>query len=419
MTWQEAYTNFEPLGPLQVQDPRLQRELFVPHLTHVVEKLVLNRNRNFKMLLSSHVGAGKSTFLNVLAEEPDVRQQFFVSKLMLSEFADPNDIDHLDILLGIALNVVQSASEAGVKFDAAAVKQLREMAKVLAGVLVKDKTIDKSRTASVTAQAGVGIPSLIKWLNANFVARFHLQHEVRESVREHYKLRITEFIDALDVILASVRTGLAKKYPGRELLVLVDDTDKPLPMGASRELFSKFGDRLAKPKVNIIYVVAAEVSCWRDYRAVVGKFGDEEFMPAVKVDTTDGLACMYRVLRPRATEDVISKDMLEELVKLGGGHARETIRLCREAVFAARGPVGPDHVETAQRKLRNEFNPVAEDLKVLRAISRDERWVATNVSEEETFFSLLHQNFLLQYRNGEIGWYRPLPYLKPWLEEHR
>jgi energy-coupling factor transporter ATP-binding protein EcfA2 len=421
MTWQEAYHNLDPQKPLEFDDPLLMRALFKPYIGSVIEELRLNRDRNVKLLFSGHVGCGKSTFFNLLGEE--LKDDFFVVKLRLDEFADRNDMDHIDILLGLVLKCAEEAQGAGFPLDEQATGRVQELAKSLAGLLEGQSVITNAERQQVDGSAGVGLPNLLSWLRLHFVANFQLQHDIRKVVRERFRPRISEFIKSVNTVLDSIQISTGSKA----LLVLVDDSDKPRPPERARKLFADAAEHLASPHANMVYSVDASVSCHEDYKVVVGRFGGyQKFMPALRVQNPDPkrtrnpdkIAVMRQLLRCRIPDTAIADDnALDDIAYLGGGHVRETIRLCRAAVFAAAGSVKPSHINVATVDMRNEFSFPAPYTAVLKRCLDRPTYQPQPGDEERSFYALLGMSALLQYQNGTDKWYSPIPYLIPWLEK--
>jgi len=53
--WKEAYHNLDPMEPLRPDDARLYPELFGNFVDDIAEKIVLNKDKNIKLLLSGHI----------------------------------------------------------------------------------------------------------------------------------------------------------------------------------------------------------------------------------------------------------------------------------------------------------------------------------------------------------------------------
>ncbi len=97
--WQDVYHKLDPREPLEINDERLERSLYVnDFFVNVKDTLLLNGGRNFKLLFSGHTGCGKSTFLNLLFDDEDIQSEFHSIKYSIKDILDPNDIDHVDLL---------------------------------------------------------------------------------------------------------------------------------------------------------------------------------------------------------------------------------------------------------------------------------------------------------------------------------
>ncbi|HTW91961.1 MAG TPA: hypothetical protein VMH22_09655 [bacterium] len=415
---QKAYDALNPNQPLEHNDPRLVRALFGDFFDSVRDRLLLGKSHRAKLLLSGHIGCGKSTLLNVVECDEEIRRAFMVVRCSIKDFVEPNELDHIDLLLALALTAVDTAFQGGVKLDTAAAKKVRELYSELRGLVLRERQTDTSRKASLSAEAGVGIPKAIGWLSADFRSEYQIQGEYRDSVRKYFKPRLSDFINTINSLLDSITARLGCK----ELLILVDDSDKPMAE-TSRKLFYEYGSQLAQPKASIVYVVDTSVSCFRDFAAISNKLGGEEFFPGVIVqpvgDTpgTPKEQVLCQVLSERVSDAVIPEDCRLMLARLSGGVVRELLRLAQHAVFFGKGTVSRDSIERAAMKVFNSFNFSAADVAVLRAVLNDRDWHPATDDEEATFFSLLRQPAVFQYRNGDRKWHRPYPVFIPWLQK--
>jgi len=382
---------------------------------------LLYRGRNHKLLLSGHVGCGKSTLLNYLAEQPSIKESFFVVPLSIRDFVDPNEIDYIDLLLHMVLQTVGKAHASGYTIDPAAVCRIEHLTAQLHGAIVaeREKVLGKSGAAEV--HVGVGLPAVLTWLTAGFKSMYRGEASTRKVVRETLRASLSELLDTINQLLASVRLQLGN----REILILIDDTDKPPPeLGLA--LFYDNGQHLARPEANIVFVVDTSVSCSAKYPIVKSRFGDERFFPAVQVEDRAGrvkpdrIEVLRELIRKRVPAEIIPDPELDQLSKLSGGLVRELVRLAREAVFLAHGRVEPKHVLGAAVEIRNSYNLMGEHVYIMEAVLKDPLWChrpeAKAADQERLILDLLHMPALLQYRNGEDKWYRPYPVFIPWLE---
>ena len=428
MDWTEAYHKFDPMEPLEASDLRLYPELFGGFLDTVAARILLNRDKNQKLLLSGHVGCGKSTFLNLLTERDDMKKNFFTVKYSIKDVLDPNDTNHIDLLLSFTIQTFIAAQESNkVKIDKELLKKLDELAKEIQGLIIREEETSrkKKREIGFETKAGVNLPALILWFKSAFFARYKIENETRESIRKYYKPRMTDLLNTITELLNRVQASLNKP-----LLILIDDTDKIYPIERALEIFFDNGQYLAKPPSNIVFMVDTAISCSSKFPVIKANIGDEEFFPAIKVieqnnsfsPTTNANRKMLRelVLR-RISEELIEEQALKRATEMSGGVVRELIRILQEAIFNARGRVREDHVDYAVIKIRNGYNLFAEHVKILKAVLQDPNWFQTAMEDtiklESILLELLHMPALFQYRDGEDKWYRPYPIFIPLLEK--
>lgn len=428
MDWKEAYHKFNPMEPLEPGDGRLYKDLFGNFLEDTSTLLSLEKDKNQKFLFSGNCGCGKSTFLNYLETLPDMKKNFFIVKYTIRDILDIDDITHIDLILSLTLQAFTELGKTNAKEIAKAkplLKGAQELALSLAGLLTKEDERELKKKLGIGAEVGAGIPRLLAWIQAGFFARYQIEKETREIVREHYKPRMTDFLRTINDILGNIQRILKEKY----LLILIDGTDR-IPSETAMEIFFDNGQYLSMPNSNILFVVDTSISCSSNYSIIVNKIGKERFFPAVKIKEKDGTSSNttrqnHKMLRKlvfkRMPEDFIEKDALEKVIDMSGGVVRELIRIIQHALFFARGKVSEDDVEKAIIEIRNEYNLSAPYVRILESFRENSDWLQTteeNITGLEPLIrKLLYMPALFQYRNGEDKWYKPYPIFIPWLKQ--
>jgi len=418
--WKDTYRNLDPKQPLAADDSRLERSLYTnDFLDNVRTLLELNAGTNHKLLLSGHTGCGKSTFLNLLADDQTIQDTFHVVRYSIKDLLDVNDIDHVDLLLSIAAQALVSVSEDALRSTTRLQAKAEDLALQLKGLIEVEQETDTARTNAAGAEVGAGLAAF-RFLSSRLFLRYQYEKETRDRVRRQYRANITDFLQLIDNLLNELRI-----HVGKPILVLIDDTDKVPPI-KGKELFLTNGHHLAHPKADIVFVVDLSLATSTDYPAIRAKFSAEEFFPAVKIRDKAGeiaeacrpaRATLQELVCKRIPEDEIEPDALALAIDSCGGVVRELVRLLQYAVFEARGKVRRMHVQHARLRIANEFNLYGRHTRILQHVLDDPDWLSTADSEvdEKTLLELLHMPALFQYRNGEMKWYRPYPVLIEWL----
>lgn len=417
--WEEVYVKLDPAEPLPSTDPRLERGLYVGGFFDTIRaKLRINKNKNFKLLLSGHTGCGKSTFLNMLEDDADIRQYFHTVKFSIKDVLDVNDLDHVDLLLAMAVQTLASLPD---QLPDNLRSKAERLAQELQGEIKTEDEATDSRQASLGGEIEAGF-NILGFLKDKLFARFRYEHETRRKVRTHYTPRITEFIAQIDDILLSAQACLNKP-----LLILVDDTDK-LPPEKGFAVFFDNGHHFAGLHSAMLLVLDISLSNSAKYPAIRAKFNDSEFFPAVKVFERNGdihstevekyRTIIRKLVKKRIPARLINPEALEDAITLSGGVTRELVRLLNHAIFIAHGKIDCDAVRRAANKIANDYNLTGKHTHIMMAVLKNPDWLASNDSQvdEATRIELLHMPALFEYRNGENKWYRPYPVFDDYLK---
>ena len=424
MDWKEIYKNLDPMEPLKPGDPRLEKDIFKNYINNVAQLILLGKNTNQKVLFSGNIGCGKSTFLNLLAEHPEIKKEFFIVKYSLKDILDPNDISHIDILLSIALQTFETLAQSNKKIvSKSLIENVKNLALEIEGLLVREEETEKSQSLSAQAEGGLTLPQLLQWIKAGLFARFQLEKETRETIRKYFRPRMTEFLNAVNDILLHVSAGLKDL----ELLILIDDTDK-IPPENALDIFLGNGQHFSKLQSNLLFVVDTSLSCFPKYSIIVNQIGKEEFFPALKLIEKNGeeseasrknKQLLVQLISKRIPDEFITDDAKNEAIEMSGGVVRELIRILQEAVFRAQGRINKDHVSYAVISIRNKYTLFGKHVAVLKNIKESPDWLQTTTEDvdslEPIIRELLWMPALFQYRNGEDKWYRPYPIFIEWL----
>ena len=432
-SWQDVYRRLDPMEPLKRRDDRLEEGLYADDFYAAVrDKLLLDATGRYKLLLSGHVGCGKSTLLNLLASDEDLTDRFHLVKFSIQrgdsdgedrrqELLDPNDMDHIDLLLALVTRAVTSVDESQFESLEPLATEAKELADRLHGLITDQSSELRLHQDRVDAEVGAGL-SVFEFLKARLFFHYRYEEERRQAVRQYCKTHITELLDSIDRLLTELSAGL-----GKDLLILVDDTDK-MPPELSRKTFLENGHHLARPQANILFMVDLSLATHPRFRTVQDKFSAELF-PALKLQEKDGgqssgsranRDTLGRVLDHRVPRALIADPARSAAIELSGGVVRELIRLLQYAVFHAKSTIEPRHIDQARNRMANQFALYAQHTHILRSVLNDPDWVAKGLDHEKDeaiLLELLAMPALFEYRNGDFKWHRPFPVLIDYLRQ--
>jgi len=259
---------------------------------------------------------------------------------------------------------------------------------------------------SVEAEAGGGV-NFIGWFFAKITAKSKAEASSRTIIREVLEPQLTDLLDNINLIAGGIQARTQK-----EVLVFVDDTDKPLPEQATR-LFKDHLAPLLEPNMNIVYTVPVWMCFSDDFPEI--REPDMSLLPNVKLydrdnqDTVDpvGMKTMKEFVSARVDPSLIEGDAAELAIVKSGGVFREAARILQMSIDRAledhRSVVALADVENALNDLRRDYRRLLTDLdsdqiETLRSIGREREYRGG-----ERIGRFLNNLLVLEYESDENG----------------
>jgi len=428
------YSEFK-MEPLKPGDSKLYENLYKDYLRATQKRLSLTKNHNRKYLMFGHKGAGKSTFMNQLAEDDEVKNDFLVARYSINDIGNPYDFTHFDLMLSLALKGAQAAIDNEIDFSKDLLKEIEWMVKILTGELriEFDKETEKKIKKGGKIKIGLPeIPLISRWLSAKVYGDLQLNKSSRENLREVYKIKPNELLKKVNDFLAVLKTSA-----GKELLFLVDDMDK-MPLDKSFGLLDQNREFLEKPLANVIYMIDISVTCSSRF-AGVATIGETLFFPSIKItskpkekvdikekeliDRNNRL--LSELIYKWCPERFIKKDAVEKIITYGGGNVRQTLRLLwfsldYVVIEKDETTVTSPDVDRAIIKRYNEYSLNEEQRQILKKIADNPEWLPEKEEDitvpNSPFLELLYNLAIIEYRNGDKKWRYPNPVLRTLLK---
>ncbi|MHC1611105.1 MAG: hypothetical protein ACXQTW_05865 [Candidatus Methanospirareceae archaeon] len=392
----DVYDIFDPQEPLSGDK---LREYYVERASPVKSLAnIFSSEKPLKYLFVGSRGNGKSTELNRLSEF--VSDTLFVVSFSVKDKLNLFDVDYADILLVIATEIYESVSD---KLS----KQLRDYLDAWS-----EKIVERVKEKQSGLEFGAGF-----WAIVNLAGKVKTQATTREVTREVMKPRLSDFIDAINRIIADAERELGKK-----ILVIIDDLDK-INLEKGEELFYKHGAELTQPVCKIIYTIPQPLLFSNKIRQIVLRYFDGRVeLPNVRVKKRNGevdhsgYKVMKEVALRRMEEDLITEEAMNEAIKSSGGILTEFIRIIRDAANIAhmedRSGIEEGDVERVVTDIRNDYIRILNrnDIKILKEVARTKE-----KTDEDRFHDLLFSLAILEYANDEV-WYDIHPATKGIIE---
>ncbi|MCP4112806.1 MAG: hypothetical protein GY749_45975 [Desulfobacteraceae bacterium] len=217
----EAYQVFETQIPLMPDQCEFYIEIYQDDIKELRKSLILNIMPHRSFFVTGQAGNGKTTALNFLPDDA-INKKYDVKYLKGRELFNLDDIDIIDVILMIGFTVVDGHKELEDKY----LNILEEMKKLKVGKLTKGEEgySAKKKEGGGKTSFAAKFP-FFSWLKieTGFFARYKIEREKREFMREIFTPDMQELIEKINEIIASYNENFLKS---EKLLIIIDDLEK-------------------------------------------------------------------------------------------------------------------------------------------------------------------------------------------------
>jgi hypothetical protein len=370
------YQKLDPLQPLSADDTQLyvdwQRELFGS------DDIKLQLARGFARsvpgvpvtrLFTGHRGTGKTTELNRVKQMLErtsgggaAGRKIFVSFLECEKWVDLNNLEPPDLILQMVRQLVLDLERAGYEN---AWSKVRAFFSEVAEVLNADVELKDLRLKADPFEIGVAIKQV---------------PGARAKLRKHLEDRLPRIYDLVNSeILQPARKWLAGEGC-EDVLIIVDQLDRiPQKQLSDRgltnheQLFLNSADVLRALQCDVLYTIPIELAYSHCHGRLADVYGGAILtLPMITVSGAagePGIERMIKIVRRRAEaagvptmKGLCTKDDLQRLCLLSGGHPRSLFILLRSAIDRSEGlPLETPAIDRAIRQQASEFGKTLSD----------------------------------------------------------
>jgi hypothetical protein len=384
-----AWSNFDPFYPLPAGCLFYTEREGKP-LNRLIRALLRTHRQPPKYFFSGHRGCGKSTELNRLAADEEIRQKFFVVKYSVKEVCDVENLNYVDVLFSVGAQLFLQYVDSG-----------RELRPELMGDIEAWKSSIVERVSEEERSFGASIGGGIQGFFFSMLAKISAEDTTRKIIREVIEPRLSELIEKINLIVADI-----EGREGKSVLVIIDDLDKP-KLEQATEIFYNNHTAITQPVCHIIYTVPISMFFAQEFIAIRDrKFSLPNIKLHAKNDRTSRHEPGYNLLKTfifkRMKEDLIEPDAVDLAIKMGAGVFRETALIIQIAadstIERGRDRITRDDVERAERERRSDFKRIlqTEDYDILEEIYKN-----NDIRGIDKIGHLLHNLSVLEYENDE------------------
>jgi hypothetical protein len=413
------YNAFDPFYPLPAGDPQYVDCREVRGDGDIIEDLGRKIKLSQRMtcqLYAGHRGAGKSTELLRLQEYLQNQGCFVVYFAADDQDINPEDTEYTDILLACTRHLLESLRNANSKPLRDWMRDRWEDVKDLALTEVSFETLSLESQIAQFAK-----------LTANVRTVPSLRQKIRDKINPH----TTTLIDALNEFIVDAKKKLPDK--SSQLAVIADNLDRIVPFsqdGKRSNLDEIFLDRTEQLKAldcHVIYTIPISMVYSNRATELINNYNDPQVLPMIMVQNPDGstneagLAKIKELIEKRVkqvnpnqsleTGLFDSRETLERLCLMSGGHVRNLLLMMQEAITRTEDlPITAKAAQRAITQARDVYRRTPEEgeWQILAKVSQTQR-----ILNDEQHRNLLFSRCILEYR-----YYDEEGEMQPWYDVH-
>jgi len=413
------YNAFDPFYPLPAGDPQYVDCREVRGDGDIIEDLGRKIKLSQRMtcqLYAGHRGAGKSTELLRLQEYLQNQGCFVVYFAADEQDINPEDTEYTDILLACTRHLLEELRNANSKPLRDWMRDRWEDLKDLALTEVSFETLSLESQIAQFAK-----------LTANVRTVPSLRQKIRDKINPH----TTTLIDALNEFIGDAKKNLPDK--SSQLAVIADNLDRIVPFsqdGKRSNLDEIFLDRTEQLKAldcHVIYTIPISMVYSNRATELINNYNDPQVLPMIMVQNPDGstneagLAKIKELIEKRVkqvnpnqsleTGLFDSRETLERLCLMSGGHVRNLLLMMQEAITRTEDlPITAKAAQRAITQARDVYRRTPEEgeWQILAKVSQTQR-----ILNDEQHRNLLFSRCILEYR-----YYDEEGEMQPWYDVH-
>ncbi|MEP6519376.1 ATP-binding protein [Microcoleus vaginatus] len=423
----DLFNACNPYYPLPAGDPRYVDCQKVRGDDDITVDLGRNIQRSQEMtcqLYAGHRGAGKSTELLRLEKHLTEQGYFVVYFAADEQDINPEDTEYTDILLACTRHMLETIKDADSKPLLDWMKNRWNDLKDLALTEVSFETLSLEMQIAQFSK-----------LTANVRTEPSLRQKIREKVNPY----TTTLLDALNQFIRDAKKKLPTQYS--QLAIIADNLDRIVPFskdGGERsnldEIFLDRSEQLKALDCHVVYTVPISMVHSNRAADLSNNYNNApQVLPMIMLRNPSGevnqagLAKMKEVIEKRVkqvapdlsleleTEWFDTRETLEKLCLMSGGHVRNLLLMLQEAInYTENLPITAKAAQRAITKARNVYSRTADkdDWSILAKVS-----VSRRILNDAQHRNLLFNRCILEYRyyddDEEMqNWYDVHPLIK-------
>ncbi len=417
---QEFIRNFNHNFPIDSQHQRFYVQIYDNPLIKRLKTYIINgQYLNQTFFVTGQSGSGKTSALLRTKRLIEQTGEFIGIHVSVSEL-DIEDINVIDLLifLGFKLLTYQDLpKKISKKLERDFFSTLEKIKQTVEGtreeISLTETTIGGDLGIEAEAKAGGKFLNIAE-LGLKLIAKLELDQEIRQQVREVFKVKKDELLELINEVISEINSH----FKNKKLVLFIDDIEKIRNEKSVSSLFAT--DLKLIKKINCVKVITFPLYAREYLQATEGEFAPLFFSlritnPPYKVtqdlDKEAQLARekLYEIVKKRVDPEYLDKLIDREAINLAieksGGNIKTYIMLLYNAAYEAieDGKITENHVKEVINFTRHSISFNLLDGKLIRLLSYIKRHhFANDEFDTELIHEAIQSNLIYFYYNDEF-----------------
>lgn len=399
----DIYNNFEGNRPLSENEYAFFINIYDNKLKRFIGNIKRNKNKQNIFFIAGQRGNGKSTILNNLKHEnKEFEESYEIRHIQAMEVFKYDDIDIVDILLGIGFNLIDNNDLEAPKKEELETEfrtSLIEVEEINSGELTKTKTEGTNGSSQVSADATltakVGFLSLFS-AKSSLSSTYKADENIRKEAKRIYKFKNKDLLSMINSLIQKYRQ--LKNTP-KEILLILDGLEK---LNNIDDVFTKDIDILRDLECFKIITMPVYLKSTVDiYNVKAIDFT----MEMDKDGNIKNLELLKDVITSRIENlNLITDEAIELAIKMSGGNLRQLLEIIQKASTEAidvyeSDVIGTTEVDSAIKLIQGDLDyKVQVYAKFLKEISTAH---IVNKENQDDLIDTLRSGLVFAYLNGK------------------
>ena len=399
----KLYINLDDIRILSEETDYKDSLYFMLNIDPDTQNLDTTAQDYSKILFLGHRGCGKTTEIRRIHQYLNNPNRYFAILIETEKELEVSKMQAEDFFITMVIKIIRQLKNAGLS---GATDSFDDLLKEWLNDTEVQKEI--TNTAGVEGNASVKADTdgniLMKALSifkfeAEIKGTLARESKTTTTIRSKIKSNLLDFITKFNNALAEVKEICASNNKGRDLLFIIDGTEKST-FEFYEEVFQKNGHILRSLNVNLVTTLRLDA-----FYKLEGKpnldFYESVFVPMITVNDSNKDVLAQIVTKRIDANSFFEPEALAYLVEMSGGSIRQLLRLANQTLLFSRGKkVGLKHAtNTVKKEGEKLYHALSPDQKELL---KNKKWV-DNWSHPDASM-MLYAMALLKYNgNAKIN----------------